>query len=72
MMIALTLEVAREQQPSVWRNHFATERMVTNRHETSRRSRSNTLRRHRTVRIDTERHQPARQAADMESNKDLK
>ncbi|MGZ4387134.1 MAG: hypothetical protein ACXVZO_09400, partial [Gaiellaceae bacterium] len=53
-------------------NHGATERIDTNRHETTRRPVQNELRRHRTARIDTERHESARQAADMESNKDLK
>ena len=53
-------------------NRDATERIVTKRHETSREPGQNELRRHQMTRIDTERHQPARTYADMESKKDLK
>ena len=56
-------KIGRRSQPQ--RN----QRIVTNRHETSREPGQNELRRHQTTRIDTERHEPARTSADMESKK---
>src|SRR6185312_3202119 len=50
-------------------NHSVTERIDTERHETSRRPRQKELGPHQTARIDTRRHE---RPVDMESNKDLK
>jgi hypothetical protein len=54
------------------RNPLATERGVKNRHETAREPDSDEPLAASDGCVDTERHEPARVAADMESNKDLK